>query len=72
MLYKQTSVRMSSMVSPVFINNSMETFTPTRSGAIATHIRECCRAAQLQKFEPVVISIRCEAETCQGCKNDPA
>jgi glycosyltransferase involved in cell wall biosynthesis len=48
-------------MSVVFINNSIETFTPTQSGAIATHIRECCRAAQLQKVEPVVISIRCAA-----------
>ena len=27
------------------LNNSQETFTPTASGAIATHIWECCRAA---------------------------
>ena len=46
---------------PVFINHSVETFTPTESGAIATHIHECCRAAMKQDFEPLVISIRCDA-----------
>jgi len=49
-------------MSPVFINHTVETFTPTESGAIATHIHECCRAAAEQDFQPVVISIRCEAE----------
>jgi glycosyltransferase involved in cell wall biosynthesis len=49
-------------MSPVFINHSVETFTPTESGAIATHIHECCRAAVEQDFQPVVISIRCDAE----------
>jgi glycosyltransferase involved in cell wall biosynthesis len=49
-------------MSPVFINHSVETFTPTESGAIATHIHECCRAAAQQDFEPVVISIRCQSE----------
>jgi glycosyltransferase involved in cell wall biosynthesis len=29
----------------VFVNNSNETFTPTQSGALATYIWECCRAA---------------------------
>jgi glycosyltransferase involved in cell wall biosynthesis len=48
-------------MSPVFINHSVETFTPTESGAIATHIHECCRAAAQQDFEPLVISIRCQA-----------
>jgi glycosyltransferase involved in cell wall biosynthesis len=47
--------------SPVFINHTEETFTPTQSGAIATHIHECCRAAAQQDFEPLVISIRCQA-----------
>ena len=55
-------------MSPVFINNSLETFTPTQSGAIATHIRECCCSAQQQKIEPVVISINCEAEPYSGVK----
>jgi glycosyltransferase involved in cell wall biosynthesis len=45
-----------------FINNSAETFTPTQSGAIATHIWECCRAARNSGFDPLVISIRCAAE----------
>jgi glycosyltransferase involved in cell wall biosynthesis len=40
----------------------VETFTPTESGAIATHIHECCRAAAQQAFEPVVISIKCDAK----------
>jgi len=48
-------------MSPVFINHTAETFTSTRSGAIATHIHECCRVAAQQKFEPMVISIRCDA-----------
>jgi len=52
-------------MSPVFINHTVETFTPTESGAIATHIHECCRAAVQQDFEPVVISIKCEAEPFQ-------
>lgn len=33
-------------MSIVLINNSAETFTPTVSGAIATFLWECCRAAQ--------------------------
>ena len=45
-----------------FINNSAETFTPTQSGAIATHIWECCRAARRSGIEPLVISIRCGAD----------
>jgi glycosyltransferase involved in cell wall biosynthesis len=49
-------------MSPVFINQTVETFTPTESGAIATHIHECARAAAKQDYEPVVISIRCNAE----------
>jgi glycosyltransferase involved in cell wall biosynthesis len=49
-------------MSPVFINHSVETFTPTESGAIATHIHECCRVAAQSDFEPVVISIRCDAK----------
>ena len=55
-------------MNPVFINNTAETFTPTQSGAIATHIRECCIAAMRQKFEPVVISIRCAAEPYRDVK----
>lgn len=51
-----------------FINNSAETFTPTQSGAIATHIWECCRAAQARGIEPTVISIQCPAEPYRGVK----
>lgn len=40
----------------VFVNNSMETFTPTQSGAIATYIYECCRAAADSGVEPLVVS----------------
>jgi len=49
-------------MSPVFINHTVETFTPTESGAIATHIHECCRAAMEQDYEPTVVSINCKAE----------
>lgn len=55
-------------MNPVFINNSIETFTPTQSGAIATHIWECCKAARLQKMEPLVISIRCDVEPYRDVK----
>ena len=40
----------------VFVNNSDETFTPTHSGAIATWIWECCRAAARAGDRPLVIS----------------
>lgn len=40
----------------VFVNNSRETFTPTRSGAIATCIWEICRSAQREGVTPWVIS----------------
>ena len=46
----------------VFINHTIETFTPTQSGAIATHVCECYRAARRQGDEPVVISGRSDAE----------
>ena len=49
-------------MSVVFINNSVETFTPTQSGAVATHIWECCRAARARGIEPVVVSRRGAAE----------
>jgi glycosyltransferase involved in cell wall biosynthesis len=48
-------------MSMVFINNALETFTPTQSGAVATHIWECVRVAQNQGIEPLVISRNCEA-----------
>jgi hypothetical protein len=40
----------------VFVNYSEETFTTTASGALATYIYECCRAAAEQGEEPWVIS----------------
>ena len=40
----------------VLINNSVETFTPTKSGAIATHVCECAHAARRQGAAPLVIS----------------
>ena len=46
----------------VCINYSEETYTPTQSGAIATHIWECCRAARRRGLTPVVLSRRCAAE----------
>ena len=46
-------------MSVVFINNSAETFTPTQSGAVATHVWECCRVARIRGVEPVVVSRRC-------------
>lgn len=39
-----------------FINNTGETFTPTKSGAIATWIWELCRVAKEQGQEPLVIT----------------
>ena len=45
-------------MSVVFINCTGETFTPTRSGAIATWIWEVCRAARKQGVEPWVITRR--------------
>jgi glycosyltransferase involved in cell wall biosynthesis len=58
----KTKTRKMVAMSPVFINHTVETFTPTESGAIATHIHECCRAASEQDYEPVVVSINCKAE----------
>ena len=58
----KTRTRKQLAMSPVFINHTVETFTPTESGAIATHIHECCRAAMEQDYEPTVISINCSAE----------
>lgn len=45
----------------VFINHTHETFTPTQSGAIATVLCECYRAARRRGEAPVVISRRSEA-----------
>ncbi len=50
-------------MSVVFINCTGETFTPTKSGAIATWAWEVCRAAQKQGLEPWIISrSRADAE----------
>lgn len=46
----------------VFINHSHETFTPTQSGAIATHVCECYRAARRRGDSPVILSARSDAE----------
>jgi len=46
----------------VFINHPVETFTATHSGAIATHLWECCRAAQGEGLEPLVITRQSDAE----------
>jgi len=46
----------------VFINHSHETFTPTQSGAIATHVCECYRAAQRRGDSPMVLTARSDAE----------
>jgi glycosyltransferase involved in cell wall biosynthesis len=40
----------------VFVNYTDETFTPTSSGALATYIFECCRAAAASGEQPWVIS----------------
>jgi glycosyltransferase involved in cell wall biosynthesis len=40
----------------VFVNYTDETFTATASGALATYIYECCRAASALGDEPWVIS----------------
>lgn len=40
----------------VFVNHIVETFTPTASGAVATYIYECCRAAEIAHDQPWVIS----------------
>jgi hypothetical protein len=52
----------------VFINNSTETFTPTQSGALATIIWECCRTAEAQGTEPLVITRRCDATPFPWCR----
>src|SRR5690349_10776567 len=40
----------------VFVNHTDETFTPTQSGALATYIWECCRAAAELGEQPAVIT----------------
>lgn len=44
------------MSNPVFLNYPLETFTPTQSGALATILWECCRAARRTGVEPYVIT----------------
>ena len=51
-----------------FVNNTSETFTPTHSGAIATHVWECCRVALRSGFDPLVFSRRAQAETYDGVR----
>ena len=46
----------------VFINTTLESFTPTKSGAIGTWIWEVCQAAKRDGVEPLVISLRDDAE----------
>lgn len=45
-------------MSLVFINHPQETFTPTKSGALATVIWECCRVARQESLNPIVITRR--------------
>ncbi len=52
----------------LYINHSDETFTPTQSGAIATHIFECCRVARAGGDEPLVISKNCAAAPYEGVR----
>jgi len=49
-------------VSIVFINCTGETFTPTKSGAISTCLREVCAAAQKDGVTPWVITRKMKAE----------
>lgn len=44
------------MMKICFINCTAETFTPTKSGAIATWVWELCRVAQGQGLKPLVIT----------------
>jgi len=46
----------------VFINTTLESFTPTKSGAIGTWIWEVCQAALKDGVEPLVISLRDNAD----------
>jgi glycosyltransferase involved in cell wall biosynthesis len=48
-------------MTPIFINNSAETFTPTQSGALATIIYECCQVAQAGGVRPLVLTRRVDA-----------
>ncbi len=46
----------------VFVNSTGETFTPTKSGAIATWIWEVCRASQRSGWEPWVLTRTADAD----------
>ena len=46
----------------VFINTTLESFTPTKSGAIGTWIWEVCQAAMQDGVKPLVITLRDDAE----------
>lgn len=50
-------------MSIVFINNPLETFTPTCSGALATIIWECCKVARSEGLSPTVITRTSQAAT---------
>lgn len=49
-------------MSVVFINTTLESFTPTKSGAIGTWIWEVCQAARREGDEPLVITLGDDAE----------
>jgi glycosyltransferase involved in cell wall biosynthesis len=49
-------------MSVVFVNTTLESFTATKSGAIGTWVWEVCRAAKRGGSEPLVISLRIDAE----------
>lgn len=46
----------------IFINTTLESFTPTKSGAIGTWIWEVCQAAQRDGEEPLVVTLDDDAE----------
>lgn len=49
-------------MSMVFVNTTLESFTATKSGAIGTWVWEVCRAAKRAGSDPLVISLRIDAE----------
>jgi glycosyltransferase involved in cell wall biosynthesis len=49
-------------MSVVFVNCTSETFTPTKSGAIATVLWELCKAAEEEGVFPMVLSCPADAE----------
>ena len=50
------------LMNVVFINTTLESFTPTKSGAIGTWIWEMCQAAQRDGEDPLVITLSDDAE----------